>query len=280
LARYVQPTTLSDALALRATGSFRPLAGGTDFFPARVGHTIDEDVLDLSRLPNWREMRETRDALVVGAGVTWTQLREAQLPPWCNALALAASEIGGVQIQNRGTLVGNICNASPAADGVPVLLALDANVWWNDTNGAHETPLAQFILGPRKTVLTPTGLVTGLRIPKPANDARSHFIKTGARTYQLISTVMVAAQLEVVERTITSARVAVGAASAVAQRLHVLEQTLYGKQIGPALGECVTSAHVATLAPITDVRSDASYRRDAALTLTRRALNAIGSAAC
>jgi CO/xanthine dehydrogenase FAD-binding subunit len=280
MGRYAQPTSLADALALRASGRYTPLAGGTDFYPSRVGKAIDEDVLDLSRLQNWRDIRETRDAFVIGAGVTWTQLIEARLPPLFDGLKLAAREVGGVQVQNRGTLVGNVCNASPAADGVPALLALEAGVWWNDAHGAHETPLTAFLTGPRTTILSDTGLVTGLRIPKPFHEVRSHFLKTGARTYLLISTVMIAANVEHADGVVVNARVAVGAASPVARRLEALEHALRGKPLTPALGESVSMGHLAPLSPIDDVRSDSNYRLEAALTLARRTLNWIGGAEC
>ncbi len=274
---YAQPHALAEALALRAQGAWTPLAGGTDFYPARVGKVIFEKVLDCSRIAGWQDITETPTHWRIGANVTWTDLIRARLPSAFDALKQAAVEVGGVQIQNRGTLVGNICNASPAADGIPTLLAFDAEVEiCAHTCGAGLVPLAAFVQGPRRTALASDALVTALLLPKPGITARSIFLKTGARKYLLISTVMVAAYIEG-GASITRARIAVGACSAVAQRLPRLEAALIGSPINRTLGNLTTAQFLHDLSPISDVRSDHDYRIDAAVTLVRRALNSLGS---
>src|SRR5437879_4322999 len=114
---YSRPTALSDALAALRDGRPTVLAGGTDFYPSRVGQAIDEDVLDISRLAALKGIEEREDHWRLGATATWSDLIATELPPLFDGLKLAAREIGGVQIQNAGTLAGNLCNASPAADG-------------------------------------------------------------------------------------------------------------------------------------------------------------------
>ena len=124
---YLRPSRLEDALTALA----RPhvvLAGGTDFYPARVGRAIDEDVLDIAGIAVLRGISADAAGWRLGATTTWSELFEADLPPLFDGLRQAAREVGGRQIQNAGTLAGNLCNASPAADGVPCLLALDAEI--------------------------------------------------------------------------------------------------------------------------------------------------------
>ena len=125
---YLRPDNLEDALSVLSEHPRTLLAGGTDFFPARVGKPITDNVLDLSGIEQLRKIQQTADGLLRGALTTWTDIVEAQLPPAFDGLKQAAKTIGGVQTQNAGTLCGNICNASPAADSVPNLLALEAEV--------------------------------------------------------------------------------------------------------------------------------------------------------
>jgi CO/xanthine dehydrogenase FAD-binding subunit len=280
---YLRPTELGDALAAldtRVAGARAPraiLAGGTDFYPARVGRAIDEDILDITALP-LRGIDERRDHWRLGALATWSELIAAKLPPCFDALKLAAREVGGAQIQNAGTVAGNLCNASPAADGVPPLLTMNAEVELVSAIGERRVPLGEFITGNRKTVLRAGELVTAIRIPKPAPGTASTFLKLGARRYLVISIVMVAATLEPDARNqVLRARIAVGACAPVAQRLGALESALIGQPIDAGLASLTAAEHLRqALAPIDDVRGSAAYRNDAALTLVRRALAGLG----
>ena len=194
---YLRPTTLDDALAALGSRRLTVLAGGTDFFPARVGAPLDDDVLDITALDDLRAIEERDDHWRIPALATWTDLVDAPLPPWFDGLKLAAREIGGRQVQNAGTLCGNLCNASPAADGVPVLLSLDAEVELASCERRETMPLAAFLRGNRSTALAPDQLMLAVRIPKPGTGrARGHFLKLGARCYLVISIVMVAAAIE------------------------------------------------------------------------------------
>src|SRR5580692_9022965 len=164
---YLRPSRLEDALTALA----RPhvvLAGGTDFYPARVGRAIDENVLDISGIPALRGISAGPTGWRLGATTTWSELIETPLPPLFDALKQAAREVGGRQIQNAGTIAGNLCNASPAADGVPPLLALDAEVELASLRGLRRMPLATFLIGNRRTALAPDEVMTAIVAPTPA----------------------------------------------------------------------------------------------------------------
>ncbi|MBE0614210.1 MAG: FAD binding domain-containing protein [Burkholderiales bacterium] len=274
---YLRPTRQSEALAALAQGKFTVLAGGTDYYPARVGKPLSDDILDISAIEALRGVREEADHWRIGATTTWSDLIAAALPPLFDGLKLAAREIGGVQIQNAGSIAGNLCNASPAADGVPPLLTLDARVEIADAKGSSTVALADFILGNRKTLLRQDQLLTAILVPKSAHPERSHFAKLGAREYLVVSIAMVAATLQIEAGQVRAARIAVGSCSPVARRLPLAEAALAGKPCTGSLGEFLREDHFAALSPIDDVRASAEYRLDAALTLAKRVLNQLGA---
>jgi N-methylhydantoinase B len=273
---FYRPNTLTEALAVRAARDVTIVAGATDVYPARTnrlgwGDPTHKDVLDITAIPGLDLIEVTADAFRLGCLVTWTDLVRAALPAQFDGTRRAAREIGGVQVQNRGTLVGNICTASPAGDGVPNLLVLDAMVELTSQAGARQVPITAFIDGYRHTVCRGDEIVTALIVPRLAG-ARSDFRKLGARKYLVISIAMVAAVIATdAQGHLTDVRIAVGACSAVAQRLTALERALIGEPLAHA-AERVTPDHVAGLAPIDDVRASASYRNAAALTLVRDVL--------
>ncbi len=270
---YLRPTSLAEALAALSAGQRVILAGGTDYYPARVGRVPDDDLLDITRIDALRGIAETEQGWRIGAAATWSDLLATPLPPLFDGLKAAAREVGGAQIQNAGTIVGNLCNASPAADGIPNLLALDASVELASAAGERRLPVGAFVLGNRRTARRMDEMVTAITVPRPRLASRSAFLKLGARRYLVISIVMVAAVAEFApDGAIAAARVAVGACSAAAVRLPALEAALVGRRPDPAL---VLPEHLAPLAPIDDVRATAEYRRDAALTLVRRAVEAL-----
>ena len=286
MAEYLRPETLKsalDALQGEALGGapWSVLAGGTDFYPARVDVAVEDDVLDISAVRELRRIEERPDHWRLGALTTWSDVIHAELPPMFDGLKLAAREVGGVQIQNMGTLGGNLCNASPAADGVPPLLSLAASVEVSSAKGVEIMALETFIQGSRKTALAADQLLTALIVPKPRHArAAGHFLKFGARKYMVISIVMVAANLEVdASGKVSTARIAAGACSEVACRLPAVEEALVGNPCGGGLGEFAQAAHLAPLAPLDDLRGSAEYRRDAALIIVRRTLNELGATA-
>ena len=154
--RYAKPTNLDEALALLGEAPWRILAGGTDFYPALGNRPLSENVLDINGLAALRGISETASHIVIGARTTWTDIiRLSPLPPCFDALKQAAREVGSVQIQNMASVAGNLCNASPAADGVPALMILDAEVELRSAPAARYLPLDEFILGNRRTALQP-----------------------------------------------------------------------------------------------------------------------------
>lgn len=275
--RYAKPKSVDEALALLGEGSWRLLAGGTDFYPAQGARPLSDDVLDMNGLDELRHISETRDGFVVGARATWTDIVDAPLPPAFDALKLAAREIGSVQIQNVATLAGNLCNASPAADGAPPLLALDAEVELRSRAGVRVLPLEKFILGNRRTALLPGELVTAIRVPKRAVAGASHFVKLGARRYLVISIAMAAARIVAgPDGRVAEAAVAVGACSAAAVRLRGLEAAMTGRAAAdlPALARAYGFPEIS---PIDDVRGSADYRRAAAREIVARAILGAGA---
>jgi CO/xanthine dehydrogenase FAD-binding subunit len=270
MGRWLRPTALSEALAALADRKWTVLAGGTDHFPSRLGPARDEDILDITALSGLRRIAARPDGWFIPCGATWTDLIEADLPPAFDGLRAAARQVGGVQVQNRGTLVGNLCNASPAADGVPNLLALDARVILESAGGRRDLPIGDFVLGNRLTARRDDELALGVFVPSPAPSARGDFLKLGSRRYLVISIVMVAAVLDLrPDGVVRHARVAVGACAAAAVRLPALEAALIGERPGPHL---VRPEHLAPLAPIADVRGSAEYRLSAARELIGRVL--------
>ncbi len=286
---FLRPRTLDEALAALAIDAAEPpvdpldrlvpVAGATDLFPAATARQAwfqpsPRTILDLSAIAGLREIAQTAEGIRIGALTTWSDVIEAPLPPAFEALRQAARQVGGVQIQNRGTLAGNLCNASPAADGAPPLLALDAQVEISSAARVRRMPLSAFLLGNRRTALEPGELLTAIHVPHPPGDERSLFLKLGARAYLVISIVSVAANVVADSHgRVVRARLAVGACSAVPLRLSALEDWLEGKPLA-AIGH-LPAEPFAGLAPIDDVRASAAYRRDAAKTLVGRALAAL-----
>jgi xanthine dehydrogenase small subunit len=282
MTRYFRPSTLAEALDIRASQEVTILAGGTDVYPARTaragwGDFRHPDILDISIVEDLERIEETRDAFRFGAMVTWSALVEARLPALLTGYKRAALQVGGMQVQNRGTLVGNICTASPAGDGIPNLMALNAEVELaSRADGIRRVPMTEFITGYRRTACRPDEIVTALVVPK-LRAARSDFLKLGARSYLVISIAMVAGVIALDGGLIADARIAVGACSAVPQRIGELEAALTGQPLGDA-PDIVAEAHIAGLTPIDDIRASAAYRRSAALAMLRELIGNLADA--
>jgi CO/xanthine dehydrogenase FAD-binding subunit len=271
---YARPSNLDDALALLAESGARIIAGGTDIYPGAGERPLQGGYVDVSNISALRGVRLDGDSVRIGAATTWSDIARADLPPAFDALKVAARDVGAVQIQNRGTIAGNLCNASPAADGAPPLLILDAEVELASRRGTRRLPLDVFIDGVRRTLLAPDEVMIAIVTPLPASTMRSAFFKLGARRYLVISIAMVAVALDVVEGLVRDARIAVGACSAVAQRMRQAERRLIGAPASSGLGALIEAKDLLQLTPIDDIRASADYRHDAALTLLRRAIDA------
>ena len=273
-APYTKPRTLDEAVSLLAAGDALILSGGTDFYPALGDRVLRDPVVDVSALGELRGVSRESDHFRIGGLTTWTDVIRHPLPRCFDVLKSAAREVGSVQIQNRGTVAGNLCNASPAADGVPPMLALDAAVELASRSGLRRMQLADFLVGNRKTQRRSDELLTAVLIPREVEDAFSAFLKLGARRYLVISISMVAVVVKTDDKgKVLDARIAVGSCSAVARRLRGLEHDLVGVSLRDGLGRLVNAEHLASLSPIDDVRATAEYRKDASLLLVQRALD-------
>lgn len=274
--KYAQPTTTEEALACLASDKWSIVSGGTDFYPALGDKSPAGNVLDVSRISTLRKIHADNTHWHIGALATWTDVINTELPASFDALKLAAREVGSVQIQNRATVVGNICNASPAADGMPALLCLDTIVRISSKDNVRDVALTDFVKGNRKTTLASGEMVIELLVPKTSATGYSHFLKLGARKYLVISIAMVATRLTVDKRNrISHAALSVGSCSVVARRLSVLEQKLLGQTLDSGLASTITQERVSGLAPIDDVRATAAYRHVAAAELLRRSIESL-----
>ncbi len=269
---FHRPNSLFEALTLRAAAPLKILAGGTDFYPSLRDSPANFPVLDISAIDELRAIGQRAGFWSIGANVTWRDVQRADLPPGFDALKLAAREVGSLQIQNRATVVGNLCNASPAADGVPPLLVLDAQIEIASRQSVRSLPLQDFIKGNRKTSLAADEIVTRVLIPQTSVAGQSAFVKLGARKYLVISIAMVAVRVVMKENRIEKAAVAVGSCSEVAQRLRAVEQNVQGCSMNRIRELRVSPEALSELSPIDDVRAPAAYRKSAAATLIRDAL--------
>lgn len=270
---YLKPRTLTEAVSVLASSAGQILAGGTDFYPALGDRLPQGTVVDITSLGELRGISMETGHVRIGGLTTWSELIRTPLPRCFDALKAAGREIGSVQIQNRGTVAGNLCNASPAADGVPPLLALDSEVELISAAETRRMPVAGFIIGNRRTQRRPDEILSAVLVPRRLENARSAFLKLGARRYLVISISMAAAIVQSDDAgCVAEARIAVGSCSATAQRLRELEHDLLGLPAKAGLGARVETKHLAPLSPIHDLRATAEYRWDASLTLVRRAL--------
>jgi CO/xanthine dehydrogenase FAD-binding subunit len=234
---------------------------------------VRNPVIDISAISEIAGIQTTAEAIEIGGRTTWSQILATPLPRGFEGLKSAAREVGAVQIQNTGTIAGNLCNASPAADGIPALLALDATVTLACSSGERSVPLSEFVVGNRKTVRRPEEILTRVSVPRRLENSVSTFSKLGARKYLVISIAMIAVNLLLDDAaTISEALVAIGSCSLKALRLHALEEALVGATLTTGIGKLVGAEHLALLSPIDDVRATAVYRRDATQVLASRAL--------
>ena len=276
-ASYRRPLILDEALDVLASGDVVVAAGCTDLFPATERKRLPGNILDITAIEALSGIGWQDGYLRIGATTTWTEIIRADLPPALKGLQLAAAKVGAMQIQNRGTIAGNLCNASPAADGVPPLLVCDAEVELMSTKAVRRLPLADFLMDPRATRRAADELLSAVLLPKSGLAGRSQFLKLGARDYLVISIAMTAARLVLEDGIVTDAALAVGACGPVATRLSEVEQAMIGWPLDP---DVIENERVAVaLSPIDDARADAGYRAAAAAELLRRTVVALGTPA-
>lgn len=273
------PRHLFEAYERLAAGPTRPIAGGTDIMVAITGELgpIPERMLDLSRIDALRGISLETNGLVLGARTTYTEIRRSAL---CRehvpALVEAAATIGAAQIQNRGTLGGNIANASPAGDTLPILLAADAVILVGGQRGEREINAKDFFVSYRKTALSPDELILQVRFPLPPG-RELRFRKVGTRRAQAISKVVMAvAWRDLGAQGWLDARVALGSVAATPIRAAATERVLEGARPTPEVADVAAETLAGELQPIDDVRSTADYRRMVSARILHRLLRDAG----
>jgi xanthine dehydrogenase small subunit len=259
------PTTLTEVYALLTERgrSIRVVAGGTDLMVLMNAHQLDDaEFLDLWRVNELRGITDEGDALRIGALSTYTQLiKSAMVQLHVPALVAASRTIGAIQIQNRGTIGGNVVNASPAGDSLPVLAAYDAEVEIGSGRGTRQVPFNRFYAGYRRTVLDPDELVLAVRIPKMKKGERDFFWKVGTRRAQAISKTVIAAKAQIANGRIGSISIGVGSVAPTVIRVPQTERLLAGAALTSDLVERARRLIAQEVAPITDLRSTEHYRR-------------------
>ncbi len=272
----LRPTTVPEALTMLDGGNAMPIAGGTNVVvDLRAGKHHPAALVDVTRLAGLRGIRRDDGHLVIGGGTTISDLlHDPLIAQHAPALREAAAVFANPLIRNRATVAGNLVDASPAADTAPPLLALDAEVELSSQGGTRRVPLADFLVGVRKTVRRPDELLTAVHIPLPAGGSRaSHFHKLGLRRADAISVLSAAAAVtwDAAGRC-TAARIALGALAPHPLRATAAEALLLGQTLTPALvAEAARLAGEATQ-PIDDIRGTAAYRREVAEVIVRRLL--------
>lgn len=255
------PRNLEEALEL-LEGEHRPFAGGTDLMVlAEAGKLLHRRWVSLWGLPELRGIVETQHGVTLGALTTYSQVQQhptlrRELPLLCQA----AAETGGVAIQNRGTLGGNVANASPAADSPPALLVYDAELELVSRRGSRRVPYSGFHRGYREMDLQPGELIRAIHLPRRDGAWRATYRKVGTRKAQAISKVCLAAALRLDGTVVAEARIALGSVAPIPLRCVRTEALLRGHRLGPELAAACREALAAEIAPIDDFRSTASYR--------------------
>jgi CO/xanthine dehydrogenase FAD-binding subunit len=272
-----RPRRLARALELlhESTGGERPipLAGGTDLFVyLNAGTQPGSRYLDLAPLAELRGIRSGREGLVIGAMSTFDAIaRHRAISRW-PMLAQAARVVGAAQIQNRATLGGNVANASPAGDSLPVLLAYDAVVRVASVRGERTIPFTALYTGYRKLALAPDELIVAITVPPVPEGARSLFRKVGTRAAQSISKVVFAGVLAAGRGGISHVRLGWGSVAPTPVRSAGAETALAGRAPSPEAAAAALAALERDLAPIDDIRSDSDYRRAVSLALLAQLL--------
>jgi len=269
---YLRPDKLDDALDWLAVEQPLVIAGCTDVYPTCLTPSLEGPLLDITAIDELRGIEMSNGWRRFGAATSWSEILRTPLPTSYAMLKQASSEIGAVQIQNSGTIGGNLCTASPAADSVPCLMALDAEIELSSVRGRRRLDLAAFFTGARQTALQPDELVIAIHIPEKAETGISGFHKLGARHYLVISIAMVAVRLVVEAGRIISARIVIGACAPIATRLKELEAALVGVSLDeiPERALQIDDHIQRSLAPIDDVRASTDYRYRAAAEITQR----------
>ena len=265
------PSSLADALALlkREPGVWKPFAGGTDLMVLlEAGKLPHLNYINIWSLKELRGIEVTDSHITLGALTTYTEVQshpvlQSEFPMLCQA----ASETGGLAIQNRGTIGGNIVNASPAADSPPALLAYDAEIELISTDGSRWLAYSSFHTGYKQMLIGPNELLARIRMPRNTRGATHYYRKVGTRKAQAISKVCLAALAKLHSDQISDCRIALGSVAPIVVRCVQTEDALRGRKpdTGTIKSACVTLSQ--EISPIDDIRSTADYRLQVAKNL-------------
>jgi CO/xanthine dehydrogenase FAD-binding subunit len=258
------PTTLAETLATlaREPGVWRPFAGGTDLMVVlEAGKLSHRRYLNIWKLPELRGIAVAEDTVTIGALATYTDIQNhpvlaAEFPLLCRA----AAETGSVATQNRGTLGGNIANASPAADSPPALVVYDASLELLSAAGSRWVPYDGFHTGYKKMLLRRDELIARIRLPRDKKNWIQHYAKVGTRKAQAISKVCLATAVRIEDGAIRDVRIAFGSVAPTVVRAKTVEAALRDQRLTPNVIEAARATLERDIAPIDDIRSTSSYR--------------------
>ena len=260
----VAPDSLHAAVALLASepGVWLPIAGGTDVMVQySAGNLLARKLVSIWNLPELRRIETSADEIRIGAGCTYTDLRKHEIVTReFPLLTTAARWTGGIANQNRGTIGGNIVNASPAADSLPALLVYEAELILVSVRGERRVPYVSFHTGYKKTLLASDELIEAICLPRRYWGYVSHARKVGARNAQAISKVCIAALGRLTDGRVEDVRIALGSIAPVPLRLRQTEQAVIGRSIDSAVLLLARKTAIAEVRPIDDIRSTARYR--------------------
>lgn len=275
---YLVPKSAEEACRLLKTygGRAKLMAGGTDLINFMKAKTIVPDyVIDIKEIPGMNQITyDPADGLTIGA---LAKLRDIELSPLVQehypVIAEAVHLIASTQIRSKGTLAGNICNASPSADSVPALFVLDAQLVVQGTDGQRTIPINDFYTGFKRTALKADEMVTAIKIPCVSDHERCAYLAHTVRKAMDLAIVGTAVKLTMDENGICrDARVALGAVAVTCVRSPKAEAVLIGQKITPELAEAAGKMAMEDCSPITDVRASAEYRHDMVRVFTRRTI--------
>ncbi|HJO33240.1 MAG TPA: xanthine dehydrogenase family protein subunit M [Anaerolineales bacterium] len=275
---FDSPQTLEEACQMLAETGGKLVAGGTDVIPQmRDGRFQTGRLIDLSRLDNLSYVEQHNGTIAIGALTNYTTLMHSPLlQTGASVLVEAAGLVGGIQTRNRGTVGGNIANASPAGDMHPPLLTLKAEVTLVSTDGERAIPLARLLQGPGETAVAPNEVIRQISFGGLPAAAKSTFLRLGNRRGMAVSVVSVAVVLQLgLENMVEDVRVALGAVAPTAIRCHKTESLLMRRQLTDSVIEEAANTAVQECSPIDDVRGSANYRRHGVKVLVRRGLQTL-----
>ncbi|MCX6056031.1 MAG: xanthine dehydrogenase family protein subunit M [Chloroflexi bacterium] len=272
---FYRANSVHEAINLVQNQDVRVIAGGTDLIPLLNRELVqDPALLDISSLQELAMIQETETEITIGACVTHEMItRSDLLQQHARVLRDASKSIGCSQTRARGTIGGNLVNASPAADTAPALLALDAELVISSIQGPRTLPISSFFVGPGKTVLAKNEILSGVRIRKPTGNFTSIFLKLGKRKGMSIAVASVALflELDAFDR-IKVLRIAFGSLAPTPVRGAAVEKQLIGQLVDEIDLDLVGASCREDISPITDIRASSDYRLKAATVMTRRAL--------